>query len=326
MRYLSLDILRAIAAICVAIDHGVWFGGLGSIPGLELVNKAVKLSINGAAAVLIFFVISGFCIHNPKNHQVFDIKSFLTRRLFRLTVPLIVASILAYAVDFRWFHLSFGTTIVWSLLCEEVYYLMYALSVKKMNRKKWLVFTVLSFGVALFFAYLGREYIEYPRRPILDVVLMGLPVWLMGLLIREYVSEKRHFPQYLPYVLWAAVILIGPLTTVLKYKFNISYGLSLTLFSPVMAMALFVQLNQTNKLPTFLNGLKGLSGLGLASYSIYLIHQPLIGFCRSTFSNYFKQGLMVDLFLIISVSLCVTLFYFLVEKPSHRLAKYMTRN
>lgn len=93
--YPALDILRALAALYVAIDHGVWFKSMANMEGLGYLNDGVKLMVNGANAVLIFFVISGFCIHRPEQTVDFNIKKFLYRRFFRLTVPLIVASVIA---------------------------------------------------------------------------------------------------------------------------------------------------------------------------------------------------------------------------------------
>ena len=65
----GLDAIRFVAALIVALNHGAappfaeWFGRTAlwsrALAGLSAVM------FNGVAAVLVFFVISGFCIHYP---------------------------------------------------------------------------------------------------------------------------------------------------------------------------------------------------------------------------------------------------------------------
>lgn len=321
--YPALDILRALAALYVAIDHGVWFKSMANIEGLSYFNDGVKLMVNGANAVLIFFVISGFCIHRPEQTAYFNIKKFLFRRFFRLTVPLIVASVIAYSVGFRWFEYSFGSTIVWSLLCEEIYYLFYALVVKKMNRKKWQLLFSASFIVAVVLALVGLKHIEYPQRPVIAVVLMGFPIWLMGLLIREHLALKSSFKSFKAAkhwntILWILVILSCPLTTVLKFKWGISYGISLTLLSPLLGLAIYSQLHRKIEMTLLV---RFFSFIGAISYSIYLIHQPLIQVYLKMFKGLGVNGIARDSLMILAITFTILLFYFLIERPSHRLAR-----
>jgi len=65
----GLDSLRAVLAFAVVLSHNGLFPlspNPGSSAGIGAIAKALYgTSVNGAAAVIAFFVISGFCIHFP---------------------------------------------------------------------------------------------------------------------------------------------------------------------------------------------------------------------------------------------------------------------
>ncbi len=75
--------------------------------------------------VIVFFVISGFCIHFPfaGSNRRPRLKEFYTRRFLRLLVPVAIAIPLSglIGVELALFHES----ILWSLLAELIYYICY---------------------------------------------------------------------------------------------------------------------------------------------------------------------------------------------------------
>src|SRR5262249_38787338 len=93
LRINGLDSIRFILACWVAIGH------IGLFPLFEGVDTASKLgwllkglynaSVNGPAAVIVFFVISGFCIHFPfRNGDFPRLARYYPRRYFRILTPL----------------------------------------------------------------------------------------------------------------------------------------------------------------------------------------------------------------------------------------------
>ena len=126
----GLDTLRFVAAATVALSHGAAFPlgdwlGKGSPPARLLVG-AYDVSFDGVAAVIVFFVISGFCIHHgPASGAPFRVLPFWTRRGVRILGPLIGAYALAKALGAA----ATGAleVVLWSIYCELIYYALYPL-------------------------------------------------------------------------------------------------------------------------------------------------------------------------------------------------------
>lgn len=109
-----LDALRGLAALYVMLAHARWllWSGYGeytaqthSALGLSLVTLAGAVRY-GHAAVLLFFLISGFCIHYRWAQATalskaggFDVGSYTKRRFIRLFPPLLVALALTAVFD-----------------------------------------------------------------------------------------------------------------------------------------------------------------------------------------------------------------------------------
>lgn len=311
-RYHVIDAIRGLAALVVAIDHGVFFSDLPTVYGEKLI-QATKVLCNGPSAVLIFFVVSGFCIHLGFDRSEFQSGRFLKKRLTRILVPLVAASLIAYAVGFRWFHAGFGETVVWSLYCEIIYYVFYAVFAKRITLKGLVKTSVVGLVLALVFAYLGRGIIEYPRRDVWAVALMGAPIWLSGVILAELRHKSFKIPKLLNIALWICLLAGGAVTTAFKFKFGLSYGISLTLYGLIIAPWLLFNLR--------LNTYRWLGSFGAISYSLYLIHQPMLSFFKKKLGFMESPIFIEDSILILGILGFSTLFYFLVEKPSHRLAR-----
>jgi peptidoglycan/LPS O-acetylase OafA/YrhL len=80
----NLDAVRFVAAAWVAISHGALpFKSLlsDSDPGLRLIAGALTSTFNGQAAVMVFFIVSGLCIHWPNiGAHSLRVGEFLARR------------------------------------------------------------------------------------------------------------------------------------------------------------------------------------------------------------------------------------------------------
>ena len=87
-------------------------------------------------ADLLFFVISGFCIHYPyRAPNTFVLLPFLARRYLRIGIPLAAAVLLAhpFQVNLAIFHNS----ILWSLVAELIYYSLYPTLRRLKERFGW---------------------------------------------------------------------------------------------------------------------------------------------------------------------------------------------
>jgi peptidoglycan/LPS O-acetylase OafA/YrhL len=318
--YPIVDAVRGIAALLVVLDHG---GLPRSLPlpfDGPLLNGA-KVLICAPAAVLVFFVLSCFCIHAAHIGRALDTRQFIIRRFVRLVVPLAAATLLAYSLGERWFHQPFGHAVIWSLACEAIYYLIYPiLQARLTTSRHWWRAMVLSFGVAAVVGWIGHGALDYPSRGLWAVTLLGLPVWLSGGWVAQVMHERRwsqvpRHPISLT-LLWAAMVLGGGVATVLKHKFAMSYDLTLTLFGAAVAPWLLTVMRwPMNSRP--------LRALGLCSYTLYLIHQPLIPALRQVLDG--RLGLWpqwaTDTLMLLMLAALTVVFYRLVERPSHQWAR-----
>src|SRR6267154_2028769 len=83
-RVVGSDSIRFVCAFIVLVDHlGLTPGRIHghSLPTLERVLAGTYNSLfNGPAAVIVFFIISGFCIHFPsRNGKALELPSYYTR-------------------------------------------------------------------------------------------------------------------------------------------------------------------------------------------------------------------------------------------------------
>jgi peptidoglycan/LPS O-acetylase OafA/YrhL len=103
-----IDALRGIAALDVALFHGalrLWAGftafSVATIGGTggrldEILSLPARF---GYAGVMLFFLLSGFCIHHPAARlERLDLRRFAIRRIFRIYPPYLVATLLAVVV------------------------------------------------------------------------------------------------------------------------------------------------------------------------------------------------------------------------------------
>jgi len=170
-RLISLDALRGLAALAVVLSHVAEPGG-GVQP--EAVGSAVVRSLvgflgYGRVGVVLFFVISGFCIHlrwvrslAEGEHTALDFASFWRRRFVRLYPPYLVALILYLGVrtwsgEIAWTRFDFYDLfahlamlhnldartvfsiegVFWTLAIEEQLYLAYFLLLPLRDRLGW---------------------------------------------------------------------------------------------------------------------------------------------------------------------------------------------
>ena len=101
-RFAELDSLRGLAALTVIFGHfsKVY---LNSRPFAFLGKFPVRVLLNGHAAVILFFLLSGFVLSLPYRLRGIQYGSFLTRRVCRIYLPYLAALALALLGDW-WLH------------------------------------------------------------------------------------------------------------------------------------------------------------------------------------------------------------------------------
>jgi peptidoglycan/LPS O-acetylase OafA/YrhL len=323
----GLDSIRFWAALWVVFGHGNEFPLMTGIDKNTqvgwLLNGIYNNFFSGPSAVIVFFVISGFVINYPYvNNKPFSLSEFYIRRFVRVVVPVLVAIGLSISLDV---NLSlFKNSILWSLIAELIYYLMYPLIrilIRYVKLSKLVVYSlILSYVVVLTNPGAG----DYPSYGTSMNWLLGLPCWLLGCKLAEINLETK--PKLLDHLNISTVrVLIFSLSVVfsiLRFHSPLGYPWTLNIFSIAVFFWLACEIHNVNYGSKMCNTRYEL--LGLFSYSLYLTH-PLAMKIWSTLYipnlGYIINWTMQILFIIVFSYL----FYVAIEKPSHFLARKLSR-
>ncbi|WP_341853535.1 acyltransferase [Microcystis aeruginosa 1339] len=326
-RIVGLDSLRAMAALWVMIGHGavppITAGHDESSFFPWALNGIYGGSFSGPAAVIVFFVISGFCVHYPYScHKKFNLGEFFVRRYLRILLPMAAAILIIRAVGYiPWDSPRLLSGIPgWSLVAELIYYSLYPLLVIIGQRVKWINLFYITFIIGIFFAFtVPINNINYPAWGYRGDWILGLPCWLLGILLAE--SLKNPLPNPTSSSIWTwriGAIILGSITRNLAFQRIIGNHLTLNFFAIYVFFWLLREVSYYNKQEN--KPLAFLEWAGLWSYSLFLIHPLAFYLFKSMQLPSF--GYMVDWFLKFNFVLLLSIaFYFAVEKPSHLLSR-----
>lgn len=215
-KFHGLDHLRAVAILLVLVyhyrmfEHPAWIDTVGWI---------------GWTGVDLFFVLSGFLISGQlfreiSEHGTIRLKSFFTKRVFRIIPPYVVTLLLYFCFPvFRerealpplWKFVSFmqnyGLDVIdkgtfshaWSLCIEEQFYLVLSLSLLLLIRLKALRYVTYGIFFVLLLTLLLRLFVwEHAVAPLLETPGFW-KVWYM----------KLYYPTYTRLDGLAIGVLIG---------------------------------------------------------------------------------------------------------------------
>jgi peptidoglycan/LPS O-acetylase OafA/YrhL len=313
----GLDTLRFFLASWVVFCHA------GFLPIARFGSNSVygvfsRLAFNGSAAVMIFFLISGFCIHLPFAHgRRIDPVPFYLRREVRILPPVAAMFILsAIARDFSF------VMVLWSLVCEEVYYCIYpGLSriIKRFGFRNLLLASAVIAAI-LVACRVRRIDDDLQYQSYWFAWAMCLPIWLLGALLAENLLTIREavVPRWRVWAwrlgFWA---FSAAAVSFSHHHVPITYSL---LFMGAMAYFWLrdeIAYFHRNPPPEWLEK------VGLASYTLYLTHMIVVA----------KLGLNKEVAPTLQwllgmglIAAFVAVFYFAIERPSHRSARAIARH
>ena len=324
--YHILDALRFVLALWVAISH---FGIFPLFAGVDVRTTWVRLLAHGwntvvfgAPAVIVFFVISGFCIHLPFiRAQELPIGRYYLRRYTRILIPvagaLCVYRLFGERLLFRGEHSVLWDSPLWSLACEEIYYAVYPLLRLARNFFGWKWVLPVSFVVSVLIYASHPQFTEWYHFGPFGTALLLLPVWLLGCLLAEQ-GEALVPRQSLARVWsWRFLAWLGSwITNLLQYR----VGIPMTVTMPWFGLLAYFWVREEISYGKHRNPNRYLAAAGAWSYSLYLMHiQGLAIPSRLGMPN---LGYILNWFLTMFSALAFAyVFFFLIEKPSHALAR-----
>lgn len=269
----------------------------------------------GFLGLNLFFVLSGLCIHTwylgmRERGGKFAYGAYLKRRFWRI-YPAYAGAIavsLALLVIAEWIRLErYGATAVssyaanwveqtlryltfthtlsastfggynaplYTMAIEVHFYLAYPFVLAAIGRWGATRTLVISIGLSLAFtvaALASRD--QAIQRLIFDSILVRWPEWIMGCVLAEAWFSTRRGDA--PHASSLAPIYVGAACFVVALALQIATGISPNLiWSGAVALWIHAYLIRRIAPPTALEKL--LARIGLFSYSIYLLHYPIL--------------------------------------------------
>ena len=326
-RFLVLDALRFLLALCVAIGHLNIFPLFGPIDQpdvvLNFLARGFRTVVYGPAAVIAFFVISGFCIHYPfaATKDVCPIARFYARRYIRILVP-VFATVAIFKLVSPDTHILGRDSILWhstlwSIVCEEIYYAFYPLLNRIARETGWARLLITSCLPAIFVCVYYFPSVEWQDIGIVATTLTLAPVWLSGCYLAENISARNQ--TYSTSEIW--LYRLGAWTVMwLALILHAHTFFYQTVTGPLVGAAYYFWIKAEIGYYRERSPWRLLVWGGRWSYSLYLIHPIAIGAClRYGGLSAQSRG---EWMLIMAVTLVASyLFYVLVERPSHMFAR-----
>ncbi|WP_249040669.1 acyltransferase family protein [Paraburkholderia megapolitana] len=190
---LKIDAIRFMAAAWVVFYHfgpppfkSIFTGHLALLGGALWSGLVVLFA--GPAAVIVFFVISGYCIHNAY-HRDASLRpvSYFVSRYVRIGVPLAVVALVSRPVGDASTLLE---SVLWSLYCELVYYTVYPLVRQRFHRVGEMIVCAVIGGALMVWlthtqARVVCDHCVYQNYGVAGTSLLYFPGWLLGSLIAD---------------------------------------------------------------------------------------------------------------------------------------------
>lgn len=358
-----IDILRGVAALQVVFFHmrvDLWVGFNEIHQNPQNYAWPERLLAWGGipwafgSGVMLFFVISGFCVHLPEARKDWplEFKRYAIRRFFRIYPPYLAAVLLTILADlalarisgidparemwakaaamlqnysfsgYAWAGQWRTNPSLWSLPVEVELYLVYPIFF-------WLLRKIGGF-VALLFVGIGSMLacallqLKFPW--LVGNFLMYWLIWCSGAWLAELYSSGR-LPSWSGkwWIALAGSALLGVASTVKKWSPAVEAyawaAFSWILFWWGLQNPRAVQRPENSVL-------RALAFVGTISYSLYLLHFPFFRISGAVWKEIFgtkPANLMVPFAFAFVAIFLAAIFYKWVEAPSHRLARQLAR-
>ncbi len=358
-RILIIDFLRGLSCLGVLLYHirvDLWIGWwrITSYPQeySSFAKAMAWLSIPTpfmGYAVVLFFLISGFCIHYPNTltNARPRWKTYFIRRFWRIYPAYFAALVFTVGISYlcltlwgdkTWdvskiFRVStltqnyppgngqfLSNPSLWTIPLEIEFYLLYPLAFLFLasNRNPYL--WLLAFGisvVSILLSYQGYNWLTF-------TALFLWPSWLLGAWIAKLYRDQKLKRIKLCYLLLLVglTLVVSLISRYKNWESWIQYFAWTTFYS-----FFFIFCLSHARLINRMIGIrltKAVSWIGKISFSLYLIHFPLFklfGYLHREIFDEKPANFLISLFYLLPVILIAWLFFRCVEDPIHQWSK-----
>jgi len=304
----SIIYLRAIAALGVCVVHIQLATGVAF-------NKLIDYIINnGQQGVAVFFVISGFILPISLYRNEYECKNFfrfIAKRSLRVDPPYWFSIIVLFTIGFYppnliqfsrlFYHITYlvpfikdqewFTGVYWTLSIEFQFYIILGLIFPFLiNSPKYLSVAVLA-AISFF-------CLRYTVRGLIISYVYDFVFGYIAFLGYTKLIRLKYF----------LLIMVAFTIIICCFKSIISGAI------PCLTVLVIMFVNTSKNEPV-------LTFLGNISYSIYLIHIPIISFIGHYVVEYKLPPIVLSLLFLASIIPAAYLMYYLIERPAMKLSK-----
>jgi peptidoglycan/LPS O-acetylase OafA/YrhL len=339
----SLTSVRFFAAAWVVLYH--------TLGGWTLLRDSSPFFGFGYSGVTLFFVLSGFILSYTYSLRKYTLRDFWFARAARILPVYFVALLVALPFAIRnvrvggaalapytlaapvllqsWFPKAalLWNGPGWSLSCEALFYLVFpfvAVPVARLSRRYFWPFLaviwILSAAPAVCYALIRPEGVVdvATEATLLSLVkfnpVIRLPEFLLGIGLGVAFLDGRRMPK----ARWVAVASVAALVMLLCLPHNLPYpAYHNGLLAPIYAALIFALASAPEMLD-----FPVLVLLGEASYSLYLLHEPVLNLLAlfAKRMRWEQGGGFYLVFLLLCVAISI-LSYKFVEVPARSWLK-----
>ena len=354
-----IDFLRGLSCLGVLLYHvrvDLWIGWwrITSYPNdySSFAKAMAWLSIPTpfmGYAVVLFFLISGFCIHYPNTSGIArpNWKIYLIRRFLRIYPAYLAALILTAGISYICLNLWGDNTwnpsklfrvasltqnysqengqflsnpSLWTIPLEIEFYLLYPFAFLFLSSKRISFLWLVTFGISctsIILSYQGYKWLTF-------TALFLWPSWLLGAWIAELYRDHKLDLLKLQYLLAFAGVSLG-VSLISRYQ-NWETWTQYFAWTAFYSFFFIFCLSHTWILHRLVGVwlTKAVSWVGKISFSLYLIHFPLFklfGYIHREIFNEKPANFLISLFYLIPVIMLAGLFFRWVEQPIHQWSK-----
>lgn len=315
----GLDSIRFILAIFVLLYHIGHSHIYSFIDRSTLIGKFIAAGLdclfNGPAAVIVFFIISGFCIHYPyvKERNI-KLINFYARRYIRIMLPILTCYTLIHICGDG--SNPFTEIIGWSIICELIYYTIYPLILVfikyiNLNLIYWLSFIFSIFCVW----YINPNAFMYPSYGVFGNAILGFPCFVLGIILARLSMTDKFILVKNIYMIRFTLFFLSNICFSFMLHLKIGFPWTLNVFALLAFFWLYHEIMHFRISPPS----KLLEWGGKWSYSIYIVH-GLILVLYKAYNIKPYESILEWFILLITMLVASYVFYLVIEKPSRILS------
>ena len=350
-RFTSLDGLRGVAAFVVLLHHcflvSPQFSDVIESGGTLQVDSWVwwttftplHLIWAGREAVYVFFILSGFVLTLPFLRALQpSLRAYYSKRLVRIYLPVWGSIIFALLMGWAFPRLAGPDYSSWLNLHDEapnvITDALLLWGAGQLNSPLWSLQWEMIFSLLLPLYWVAAAFFRraWPLAVCVLVLLIAaaelsheaglefLPMFGIGALMAAAREELERWALKLRRRGWLALVVTSLVLICSHWLFP---QLPVPISAATIGGALLVFIFIGCKTAITLGNKSSIHWLGVRSFSLYLVHEPII--VSVAFSLHATNPFLVGLFALPLSLLAAEVFFRLVERPSHRLARLAGR-